>query len=93
MGLAQRGQWESSLAVVVERDGKPVEKTMQLSGDWKESDIAWRASSWTGLRQGLKVTGISGVDREKRHLPTEGLALNVEGIFGKKGLGTWPRRV
>jgi len=42
---------ESSLAVVVERDGKPVEKTMQLSGDWKESDIAWRASSWTGLRQ------------------------------------------
>jgi hypothetical protein len=41
---------ETRLAVTLRRDGKALDKTVVLSGTWKEGDISWRASSWFGLR-------------------------------------------
>ena len=47
---------DAKLPVTIRRGGKTLEKTIVLAGNWKErSNIAWRASSWYGLRQGLKV--------------------------------------
>lgn len=65
---------KTELAVSVKRDGKTLDKSVALSGNWKEGDIAWRASSWFGLRQGLKVDLVSPESKE--------MGLVVRGMFG-----------
>jgi hypothetical protein len=76
---------ETTLKGTVERGGKPVEVTLELSGDWKKSDIAWRASSWYGLRQGVKFDPLLEVEKSNRGIRGDGLALVVKGLFGKGG--------
>src|SRR6266542_3237496 len=71
---------ESQLAVVLRRDGKALDKTLALSGPWKESDISWRASSWFGLRQGLKTEPLSADEKKKRGLAAADLGLVVKGL-------------
>jgi hypothetical protein len=76
---------DAKLAVKLRRDGQTHDKVVVLSGKWKESDIAWRASSWYGLRQGLQVTPLSAAQKQMRGIPEDGLALVVKGLFGKGG--------
>lgn len=75
---------EGRLAVTLRREGKELDKTIALSGNWKEADISWRASSWYGLRQGFKTTPLSNTEKQKRALPEDRMALVVEGMFSPR---------
>jgi hypothetical protein len=74
---------DSSLDISLRRDGQVLHKKLELKGDWKQSDIAWRASSWYGLRQGLQVEQLNASDRTQRGLSAESMALLVKGLFGR----------
>ncbi len=75
---------DTSLPIKFRRGDKVFERTIALSGSWKEeSNIAWRASSWYGLRLGLKVEPLSPADKKSRGIEEEELALVVKGMFGK----------
>ncbi|MCI0463165.1 MAG: PDZ domain-containing protein [Gemmataceae bacterium] len=76
---------EGKLAVTLQRDGKKLDRTIALSGKWKESDLAWRASSWYGLRYGVKIEPLPAAEKRKRGLGDDALALVVKGLFGKGG--------
>jgi serine protease Do len=78
---------DGSLTVNVLRGGQPLSKTLALSGDWKKSDIAWRASSWYGLRHGVKFDPLSAADKEKRGLSAGQLALLTRNIYSPQGKG------
>jgi serine protease Do len=74
---------EGRLAVTLRRGGRTLEKTVALGGRWKESDLAWRASAWYGLRQGLQTEPLSAAEKRRRGLAPEGLALAVKGLYGR----------
>jgi hypothetical protein len=74
---------EAQLKVTVRRGNETLEKTVALSGNWKETDIGWRASSWYGLRHGLKLDPLTAADKQKRGIPADGLALVVKNMYGK----------
>jgi len=74
---------ETTLPATLRRGGQLREATIALSGNWKESDLAWRASSWFALRHGLATAPLSAADKKKRGIEDEGLALVVKGLFGK----------
>lgn len=74
---------QARMSAVVRRKGELIERSLVLSGDWKQSDIAWRASSWYGLRQGLKVEPLTPAERQSRGLGGDALALAIKGLFGK----------
>lgn len=76
---------ETRLVAKLSRGGKPLEATLELSGDWKKSDIGWRASSWYGLRQGVKFEPLIGAEKAKRGLGEDQMALVIKGLFGKGG--------
>jgi hypothetical protein len=69
----------------VRRDGRFVSVLLPLSGEWKKSDIGWRASSWYGLRQGVKFEPLPAEEKKKRGTGEDELALVVKGLFGKGG--------
>lgn len=74
---------EAKLPITVRRQGATLDKTLTLSGNWRESDLGWRASSWYGLRRGLKVDPLPGPDRDKLGLSGDKMALKVIGMFDK----------
>jgi len=76
---------DGRLPVTLARAGKTQERTIELSGNWKEYDIGWRASSWYGLRQGVKFEPLSAADKKSRGIDEKALALVVKGLFGKGG--------
>jgi hypothetical protein len=76
---------ETRLPVTVQRGGQTLDKTIALGGDWKQSDIAWRASSWYGLRQGVKFDPLPEADKQRRGIPADGLALVIKGMYGQGG--------
>jgi hypothetical protein len=76
---------ETRLPITFRRNGEPQAKTLTLSGDWKKSDIAWRASSWYGLRQGLRLTPLSAADKQARGIEPDKLAMAVTGLWGRGG--------
>jgi S1-C subfamily serine protease len=73
------------LPVTVRRDGKLVTKTIRVSGDWKKADIAWRASSWYGLRHGVKLEPLPAAEKAARGIDADRLALAVKGLYGRGG--------
>jgi serine protease Do len=77
----QNGQ----LAVQAQRDGRTLVKTIAVRGDWKKSDIAWRASSWYSLRQGVKFDPLPAADKKSRGVADDRLALVVKNLFGNGG--------
>jgi serine protease Do len=83
--VLQTSPADANLRVTIRRDGgRILTANIALRGDWKEqSDIAWRASSWYGLRQGLKVEPLSAADKKNRGIEPDNLALAVKGLFGK----------
>ncbi|MCC7491143.1 MAG: PDZ domain-containing protein [Fimbriimonadaceae bacterium] len=65
------------------RRGLPVlDVPLHLSGNWRQSDLAWRASSWAGLRHGLQTTPLTTDERAARGLAADRLALRVRKLFG-----------
>lgn len=76
---------DGTLQVKAMRAGRPVFKTVTLAGDWKKSDLAWRASSWLILRQGVKFDPLPAAERSARGIEEGKLALVVKGLFGKGG--------
>jgi hypothetical protein len=73
------------LSATLLRGERELEKTISLTGDWKKSDIAWRASSWYGLRQGVKFDPLPAEEKRRRGIQPDQLALAVKGLFGKGG--------
>jgi hypothetical protein len=57
----------ATLEIQVERSGQAMTKTLSLSGDWKQSDISWRASTWS-IRPKLKIWTPELSDAEKAEL-------------------------
>lgn len=76
---------ETVLKATVQRGTATLEKELALSGDWKASDLAWRASSWYGLRYGLRTQPLAAADKAKQGLGANDLALSVTGMFGRGG--------
>ena len=76
---------DTRLLVKLRRNGQTLDKTIALSGDWKQGDIAWRASSWYGLRQGVKFDPLPDAERKSRGIDADRLALVVKGLFGRGG--------
>ena len=76
---------EVELLMTLRRGDRRIETKVTLSGDWKKSDIAWRASSWYGLRQGVKFEALSAADKKLRGIDANRLALVVKGLYGKGG--------
>lgn len=74
---------EAKIPVTFVRAGKTESKVLSLGGDWKKSDLAWRPSSWYGLRAGLKVLPLTASERKSRGIAEGKMALAVKGIFGK----------
>jgi membrane-associated protease RseP (regulator of RpoE activity) len=76
---------EGQLAVQLNRGGQAITKTIPVRGDWKKSDIAWRASSWYGLRQGVKFEPLPAAEKKAHGIADDSLALVVKGLFGQGG--------
>ena len=74
---------EGALAVQIKRDGKLLDKSVTVRGDWKKADIAWRESSWPVLRRGLKVESLPAAERASRGIPSGNMAFVVKGLFGQ----------
>ena len=73
------------LSVQLNRGGQTLSKTLAVRGDWKKSDLAWRASSWYGLRQGLKLEPLPAAERQSNKIADDRLALVIKGLFGVGG--------
>ncbi|MDX1944778.1 MAG: Trx7/PDZ domain-containing (seleno)protein [Pirellulaceae bacterium] len=76
---------EGSLVATLRRNGQSQTKTLQLAGDWKKYDIGWRASSWYGLRYGVKFEPLTAEQKRDRGLAEGSLALLIKGMFGRGG--------
>src|SRR5262249_12184718 len=81
---------ETKVTATVKRDGKELQKTIALSGAWKESDLSWRASSWPGLRYWLRTTPLSAEEKRKASRATDRLALAVKDMVAERTEG--PRK-
>jgi hypothetical protein len=68
----------SDLQIEVRRNGKPLMETLSLDGDWKKSDISWRASMW-GLppRLGIGARQLTVAEKQERGLGPNALALRI----------------
>jgi hypothetical protein len=71
--------------LVVRRGGQVINQTIELAGDWKHSEIAWRASSWYGLRQGVKSDPLSRAEKQSRGIGEDSLALVIKNLAGRGG--------
>lgn len=74
---------EGKLEATVRREGKLIEKSILLCKGWKKYDIGWRASSWYGLRQGLRTEPLSDEEKANRGISKDGMALVVKTLYGK----------
>jgi hypothetical protein len=71
---------ETKLAAKVLRDGKTIDQSISLSGDWRHSDLGWRKST-RGLGHGVFITAMSQENKMKRGIAPGDLALNVRYMF------------
>lgn len=76
---------ETQLEAKLRRNGEPLSKKITLSGDWKRSDIGWRASTWYGLRQGVKFDPLPAAEKKSRGIDADKMALAIKGLFGRGG--------
>ncbi len=70
---------EARISVTLLRDGQPLEKTIVLGGDWKQTDLAWRESSWA-LRPGLWTIPLSPAEKREKGIPADSLGLVVKWV-------------
>lgn len=74
-----------TLEVKFRRNGETLARSLTLAGEWKNTDIAWRASSWYGLRHGLKVDPLTAGEKANRKIDADKLALAVKNIYAPQG--------
>jgi len=67
---------EAKLSVGFRRDGQLLARSIDLAGNWKQSDMPWR-ESLNGARPGLVLQTISAGERQRQGLPADGMALGV----------------
>jgi serine protease Do len=70
------------LAVELQRGGATIERTVELSGNWKEGDLSWRESSWYGLRNALHLATLTASERKQRGLAADTMAFQVKNMYG-----------
>jgi hypothetical protein len=83
--VLHRAPVETSIAVKLTRNGQTLDKTINVSGNWKDTDLSWRESSWS-LRPGLWTIPLSADGRKKWNLPPGDPALQVKWAFGNPPL-------
>jgi hypothetical protein len=73
----------SRIAVVVDRDGATVPATLEVSGEWKRSNISWRESFFS-IRPHLRVhaLGLSAEEKSALGIEADALALKVTAVWG-----------
>ena len=73
---------QSEVEVVVRRDGETTTKTLSVSGEWKRSNVVWRAS-FTSIRPHLWVRSpeLSAEEKAELGLAEDALALKVSKIW------------
>ncbi|MCI0536717.1 MAG: PDZ domain-containing protein [Verrucomicrobiales bacterium] len=76
---------ETEIAVILRRSGQVLNKTIALSGNWKESDLSWRESSWS-FRPSLWTIPLSEEEKKKRNIPLSESGLLVKWVFGRTQL-------
>ncbi len=74
---------ETKLSAKVLRDGKTIDQTISLTGDWRRADIGWR-KSMGGLRYGIFLEALPPDAKMKRGLSAGDLALNVRFIYAAR---------
>ena len=79
-GLPDTGEAEVEFL----RAGTSRRAALRLSGDWKKTDLAWRASSGPGLRYGLWTAPLTPDQKRARGLQDEPFALEVKNLFAPR---------
>ncbi|MBI1903570.1 MAG: PDZ domain-containing protein [Planctomycetia bacterium] len=72
---------ETKLTATLTRGGKTMTKTISLAGDWKKTDLMWRASSGPGLRYGLWTEPLAASEKKQRGLAEDEMAISVKNLF------------
>ena len=72
---------ESKLPITLRRGGEPLTRVLDLSGDWKKSNMPWR-ESLNGARPGFTSGTVHPGDRQRAGLPADGMALGVGYVTG-----------
>lgn len=72
---------QTQIAVTFRRGGQTRQTTIALSGNWKESDLTWRASSWFGMRHGLALNPLTNEQKQHHGIAANDMALAVKDIF------------
>lgn len=76
---------QTQLTVTVNRAGSALKKLVTLNGDWKQTDLSWRESSWD-LRPGLWTIPLSNAQKQENGIASDALGLRVKWVFGKDNI-------
>ena len=76
---------EFTIAVTLKRRGQILNKAIAVSGNWKDTDLSWRETSWS-FRPGLWTIPLSPEEKSKRKLPQNEPGLLVKWVFGDNQL-------
>jgi serine protease Do len=82
---------ETVLTIGLRRAGKEQSATVPLSGNWRRTEVSWRASL-SGIRPGIHVRQISNGERQQKGIPLAGMALGVPYVQGEPGRGAGIRQ-
>lgn len=74
--VLQNANADTKLTVAYKRNGNRSDAMLELSGNWKEGDLSWRASSFA-LRRALRSIALTTEEKKKLSLSENQLALKV----------------
>lgn len=67
--------------VTYTRDGKEAQTTLKLEGDWRKTDLSWRASLWaTEPRPGFWGEALTADEKKKAGVADAALAVRIGGV-------------
>jgi hypothetical protein len=70
---------EARISMTLLRAGQRLEKTIVLGGDWKQTDLAWRETSWA-LRPGLWTIPLAPAEKREKGIAADSLGLAVKWV-------------
>lgn len=71
---------ETEVPMTVMRSGERHALVLRLAGNWKETDLSWRASS-VGLRRGVRTQPLSAAEKRSLGIAPDNMALKVMNIY------------
>lgn len=86
--VLQNSPMKTEISVRLERNGRTLTKSIVPSGNWKETDLSWRAPM-AGLLPGLHFSRLSNTEKQKRGIAADQMAFvvkYVQGDYGKAGV-------